>query len=102
MDTEKALKIHDVLWQHVSFANICLSDKIPEKLEHSLFELCEAEKIVSELSATDNGNGTSTHHTTIDERLIAAIFVACNYEPDSKMAIVSYPKSHLVLVERKK
>jgi len=101
MQEKKAIEIHDLIWEHVSYSVLGMFNKVPKKLEYSLLEICQAAKIVSEMPPRKNNDGTSTYTTPIDERLIAAIYVANNYSPDNTSALVSYPNSHLILVDNK-
>ncbi len=96
MSLEKAKQIHNELWAHVSYASLGLGESAPAELEYSLLELCEAEQIIRETPSKKNANGTYTHTIHVNERLIAAIYVANNFETCRTESIVSYGKKHLI------
>lgn len=69
-----------------NFVHMGISEEKPtEKLECSLSDLLLANKIVERANsrAKPNKQGTTKRHMTVDDRLLAGIYVLMNYEGGS-------------------
>lgn len=102
MDNARAQEINGALCSY-EFYGVGISEKVPGGLEGvSLEEMIEATRIVRKIENPPDKEGMRLMTSTCDDRLIAAIYVALNwdYQSENHHPIVLTPESALVHVRR--
>lgn len=100
MDIDKAERINSLmcdLAMHSMGASKMSQVRFNEMTDISLEDMITARNMMRDRNPVDNGDGSKTIVTTVDDRLISAIFSFLNYEP-SRDAIIHFNNSALAVI----